>query len=157
MASWSTVGWSSSTSSNWQALRALSGRERALLAAATLLLPCTTAGLKLFGYRRVDRLSRRVACLGPPPAPAEREVAIKTDRMVKAAAARLPVPSACLSRSMVLRTLLRAQGVESELRIGVRRGLRDLQAHAWVEHDGRPLNDAEDVARRFPTLPLPPM
>jgi len=79
-----------------------------------------------------------------------------TDDLVQLAVRRLPLASACLSRSLVLWALLRAQGVDSELRFGVRRVGDDLEAHAWVEHQGRPLNDAGDVDLHFGTVPLPP-
>jgi hypothetical protein len=75
--------------------------------------------------------------------------------MVKVAAARLPVPTSCLSRSVVLWALLRAQGVDATLRFGVRRAGEGIDAHAWVEYHDRPLNDADDVGRRFAVLTAP--
>jgi hypothetical protein len=149
------VGSSNSTNTDWRALRALTGRERVLLLAAALLLPCTSVALKTFGYKRVERLSRRVVPFPRQPTD-DTEVATSTDRMVKVVSGRLPFPSACLARSLVLRTLLQAQGVESQLRIGVRREMGEVEAHAWVEHCGHPLSDPEDVGRRFSELALPP-
>jgi len=48
------------------------------------------------------------------------------------------------------------QGIQSDLRFGVRRDSADLEVHAWVEHLGLPLNDSADVAERFKLVPLPP-
>jgi hypothetical protein len=45
---------------------------------------------------------------------------------------------------------LRREGIETVLRVGVNRESGTLHAHAWVEYLGRPLNDADDVALRFP-------
>ena len=36
--------------------------------------------------------------------------------------------------------------------VGVNREGETLRAHAWVEHLGRPLNDADDIALRFPAF-----
>ena len=68
----------------------------------------------------------------------------------------------CLSQSLTLQRLLARHGVAAELRIGARRAGDRLEAHAWVEHQGRPLNDSADVAARFPPFrelhaPLPPL
>jgi hypothetical protein len=54
--------------------------------------------------------------------------------------------------SVVLRALLRHDGIEGELRIGVRSEPSGLAAHAWVEVDGLPVNDAPGIADVF--LPL---
>lgn len=70
-----------------------------------------------------------------------------------AAAARL-VRARCLTRSLVLQTILRRRGLDARLRIGVRRDSGQHRAHAWVEWQGHPLCETDDVARRF--LPLEP-
>jgi drug/metabolite transporter (DMT)-like permease len=57
--------------------------------------------------------------------------------------------ASCLRRSLLLWWLLRHDGIEAVLRVGVNRDGGRLQAHAWVEYLGRPLNDVEDIARRF--------
>jgi hypothetical protein len=58
-------------------------------------------------------------------------------------------PENCLVRSLCLQWLLRRRGVASELRIGARLVGGQLESHAWVEVDGRPVNDAPDVAERY--------
>ena len=47
----------------------------------------------------------------------------------------------CLTRSLALARMLGRRGVATELRIGVRTEEGVLQAHAWIECMGRPLND----------------
>lgn len=52
----------------------------------------------------------------------------------------LPVDSRCLMRALVLLSLLSRRGVAGELVIAARPSEREsLDAHAWVEVDGRPL------------------
>ncbi len=66
------------------------------------------------------------------------------------AAARLLAPwASCLPRSVTLQWLLRRRRMEADLRIGVRKVESGIEAHAWVEHRGRPLNDTSDVHRRY--------
>lgn len=60
----------------------------------------------------------------------------------------------CLPRSLCLQWMLARRGMESRLRIGVRRqGEGTLEAHAWIEDEGGlPLNDTTDVESRFRAL-----
>ena len=50
---------------------------------------------------------------------------------------------------MVLDRMLRQRGVESDLRIGVRLIEGRLEAHAWIEVDGQPLNESAAVTDQF--------
>jgi hypothetical protein len=47
---------------------------------------------------------------------------------------------------------LRRDGIETVVRVGVNRERGTLNAHAWVEYSGRPVNDADDIALRFPAF-----
>jgi hypothetical protein len=59
----------------------------------------------------------------------------------------------CLGRSMTLWFLLRRDGWDPELVLGTAPAAGQLRAHAWVELDGAPLNEAVDPRRRFEPLP----
>lgn len=48
----------------------------------------------------------------------------------------LPGDSRCLTRSLVLMAILARRGIVTELVIGVQTG-EELEAHAWIEHQGR--------------------
>ena len=65
-------------------------------------------------------------------------------RMVDAAVRNVWSGSSCLERSLALWWLLRNQGVACELRIGARKIAGKFEAHAWVEHDGIPLNERQE-------------
>ncbi len=54
--------------------------------------------------------------------------------MVNIAALRGPFRPTCLERSLVLWWLLQRDGIQSDLRIGVRKDEGELKAHAWVEY-----------------------
>jgi hypothetical protein len=56
----------------------------------------------------------------------------------------------CLHRSAVLTRLLRRQGMNAELVIASRR--LPFQAHAWVEVEGRVVNEQPDVHEKYVVL-----
>jgi len=130
---------------------ALPAAERLVLLRAAFWLPVTVLALKLRG------MGREVLAAPPAVRPPSGAVAPARIAHLVAIAARHGLARGnCLSQSLTLSRLLRAHGHGGQLRIGARRGATGLEAHAWVEHDGRPLNDAADVAQRyvpFPTLP----
>jgi hypothetical protein len=45
--------------------------------------------------------------------------------------------------------LLRREGIAGDLRIGARKVDGKLDAHAWVELNGRAIDDGDDAPRRF--------
>jgi len=134
-------------------LRALTFAEKRLLALSLLATPVVSSSLALFGYRRT------LAALSRWTQPHPRPFADESDRLSRAtSAARIvtiaagsgPVRATCLRRSLLLWWLLRREGIETVVKVGVQRGVGGaLDAHAWVEYRGRPLNDTDDVAERF--------
>jgi hypothetical protein len=65
-------------------------------------------------------------------------------------AGRRLVGARCLGRSLVLWFLLRRRGVDARVVVGAQAvDAGTLPAHAWVEVDGVPVNDATDVGERF--------
>lgn len=72
---------------------------------------------------------------------ADRDATVAAARLGRAVALTLtflPTDTRCLTRSLVLTTLLARRGISSSLVIGVRTEPR-FAAHAWVERDGYPL------------------
>ena len=125
-------------------LKAMTWRERALLAQATALLPMA----KLAG----DTIARYgVTRRSPAEAtdPRAERLARRTARLVALASTALPWHFSCLQRSAVLHLLLRQQRIQADLRIGVRRNEGSFEAHAWVEIAGQPINDAPGIANDF--------
>ena len=132
--------------------------ERGLFLRAILLLALTGMGLRLFSFRRIQ------CWLGPvdvvmgkvtPPIMAAAH-AQQIARIVAAAARYGPYRANCLPTSMVLRYLLLRQGIQADLRVGVRKsGGERLDAHAWVEHAGQPLIDRADIHQRYAPFDQP--
>lgn len=70
-------------------------------------------------------------------------------------AGRSVVGARCLGRSLVLWFLLRRRGIDAELVLGaVANGTSEFLAHAWVEVDGKPVNDTPDVRERYGSFGL---
>jgi hypothetical protein len=107
--------------------------------------------LRVLGFRRTSALlgkvsgtvSRRNRCLTP----FARAEAVA--RRVEAAAAAGPLPVGCLPRALVVQTILAREGIDTAVRIGVRRDGGTLKAHAWVEHERLPVAEPEGVVAGF--------
>jgi len=143
------MGSSSTRESDWRTFVRLPPSQRRTVVVATLLLPPVTVLLKTVGYRRV----KRWLGLLPVPTRAGTDDTLETARMlsgaVRVAGNRNPLPSTCLSRSLVVWLLLRRWGIKGDIRLGVAKTGRGVAAHAWVEHVGVPLTDTPDVAKRY--------
>ena len=122
---------------------ALSAVDRRLLLEAMIVLPSVGIGLRWFGMNRLFGLMRAVAGwrAGSALAPDPQAEALRARRLLGAAARNGLYAGNCLSRSATFWWLLRSRGVQSELRIGVRKRNGEFDAHAWVECDGIVLND----------------
>ena len=137
----------------WRKFIGLSARERLLLSQSLVLLPFAALALRVMGLRNYQRLMERFSRRSKADVARDerklRDQARKTARMVEAAGRYGPYRAKCLPKSLTLWWLLRRQGVESQVRFGARKNDRRMEAHAWVEFEGRPLNDSTDVSERF--------
>ena len=116
--------------------------------AAFLGLLITDAVLQLLGFSRFHALVRRLPARsveGAGMARAQRIV-----RSVDQASAFYFKRAWCLQRSAVTVVLLRLAGLPARLVIGIQR--IPFYAHAWVELDGRVVNDQPAVQRTFEVL-----
>lgn len=120
---------------------ALAPAERRAFLQACGWIWASRARLRISGLARTLRAWRRPAQAGASwPAAA---------RWIGVASRYCPGGANCLVRSVALYGVLRRTGVAAELRIGVGQTTPLLEAHAWVEVDGAPVNDAADVGVRY--------
>jgi Transglutaminase-like superfamily len=139
-----------------QTWQSLSKSDRALLINALLLLPVVATSLKTVGLRRTQSWLTRNS-VEPTVRPTEQTRAnVRRAAQMLAVACRLhPLRSSCLPRTIVLWSLLRRRGIETDIRIGVRSdSKKEFQAHAWIEWNDEVLNDDDDVATQY--LPFDP-
>ena len=132
--------------------RRLSADERATFLHALFLVPAMHVIVRVVGYNRlqgwVANTPPRVRRPDLPTAHAVRTCVVSISRVKRLSPAR----GNCLSQSLALSRLMRARGLDPTLRLGVRLTDAKFDAHAWVEYDGRVLNDTQDVHTRFTPL-----
>lgn len=131
---------------------ALSAVDRRLLIEAWLTLLSVRLRLSLHRlFRRSENLLARQGAPGMRP-PAEAALPARLSKIVAIAARNHLSAMSCLPRALALRTMLARRGVESTLRIGVRKTPDGLEGHAWLEIDRCVVDDVPDVATRFVPL-----
>lgn len=90
----------------------------------------------------IEEVMARLRAAGSPRSPAHDAAALEEARRLGGAVVRtlrfLPGDTRCLRRSLVTVRLLARRGIAARLVIGARTG-PDFLAHAWVEHDGKPV------------------
>ncbi|MBE2262957.1 MAG: lasso peptide biosynthesis B2 protein [Burkholderiaceae bacterium] len=121
-----------------------------------LLLPLIDVSLRRSGLastrRRLKRFSRSIAL--PSEVGKERaSLAPRIARAVSIAGRRSLWPTSCLRQALLLQVLLARQGMDSQLRIGVRNSPDEgFGAHAWVERDGQVLIGGEHASQQYAAL-----
>lgn len=131
---------------------ALETSERWMFLKVVGMLPFTTLGLRLFGVNRCYAGLKRLAKRRSYDVILPEESANYAQRirlLMRLVRQHAPYRGTCLSRSLSLWWLLRRQGIESQLRIGVRKNEGRFEAHAWLEYQGYPLNAGGKVHQRF--------
>jgi len=77
---------------------------------------------------------------------------VRLHRLVAVAAGHHLCPMRCLQRTLALQWLLGRSGIQTQLRIGVRKEAGDFGAHAWLECDGEPIGEPEPTTLGFVSL-----
>ncbi len=125
--------------------RRLSRSEQWLLLEGLFLLFATAVVLKYTPANWFQRAGEGTAEVKPEALEQARAIA----RIVQAAAKNGLYRANCLQESLALWWLLERRGIRSSLQIGVRKTGDRLEAHAWVQYGGRPLNENDSVNARF--------
>jgi len=130
--------------------RTLGRAEKLLFLRAFFLLRFLSLSLRLAGFRRTrEFLSRRLPRASGGPQSESPEAPAAATRIVRAAAHNGPGAPTCLAESLALWWLLGREGCAAELRIGIRKLAGTFEAHAWVECNGKVLNDAGETHRHY--------
>ncbi len=131
----------------------LQSDESTALHGAVVSLTVAVLALRLLGLKRTLEL------LGRAPHGRGREdnspQILANETRAVARAARATGMGTCLSKSLALCLRLRRRGIDTRLRIGVRKGDGGLSAHAWLEYEGRAIDGQHGVAGSY--LAFPPI
>lgn len=121
----------------------LPAREWLLLMQAGGWLAIVALGLRLMAVKRlIAFLKGRVRATDSAHPAAPHTGGLAPDRvafLVERAARAYPFAPTCLEKALVLYALLKRRGVDVKLIIGATKTDRKLDAHAWLEHQGRVL------------------
>ncbi len=130
----------------------LTSSDRHLLVFAAVLLGAIRAGLRVLPFRIVLRLLARAT---KPSAHRQKPDPPSEDRLIWAvtmASRYMPGTGTCLTQALAAQVMLACRGHPSRLHIGVSGTVRHrLEAHAWVESQGRAVVGGPDH-RRFTPL-----
>jgi len=129
----------------------LSAVEKALLTRAFFWVGLLRLALFALPFQRILRLTERM-----PPSQSHQvkddEEWVQKVAWAVTVAGRWIVPDRpCLTQALAARIILRRRGVDTILRIGVKKEDRQLAAHAWLEKGGRVIVGGE----RSPNLYVP--
>lgn len=139
----------------WRQWAQLDVQQQKLFLSALLLLPVMGALLRAFRYRDIYRRLKIFVPLRERTNQIDvLSRGIETAAIVEIAARRRVAKTTCLRRSLVLWVLLRRQGIESDLRLGVHKQHGKLSGHAWVEIAGAVINDEAEVAAQYTVIDL---
>ena len=132
----------------------LTSRERQLFLHALALLSVIRLGLERLSFQNLRRWLARLPLNSRQSAS---PVAIETIVWAVEAASRLqPRGVKCLARALATQYLLAVNGYVAQLRIGVtKEASGNLEAHAWVEYQGKVIIGGLQHLSAF--TPLPPL
>lgn len=111
--------------------------------------------IRVLGFKRTIRMLERFK--KPVQVPSVPEETILTDRyttIFNRIKEHRSFRGRCLSQSLAMQFLLQRKGIMTELKIGVIMRSGAIDAHAWLEKDGRVLNDHPAVIAQYTILPL---
>jgi Transglutaminase-like superfamily len=125
----------------------MSGSDRVQLLQVFLLLLGVRLGLGLLPFRVVLQQVQRLGASRSPVQPIGHTV-----WLVNASSRYMPGGVKCLARALTTQLLLTRQGYAPDLRIGVAKAVTgDLEAHAWIEYQGRVvIGHLNDLSRYVP-------
>jgi hypothetical protein len=116
----------------------LSRAERRLTVKVAVLLGMVGLALRLLPFRTILNLLDRTPRPTPLPQAVPPIVAEPITRAVVRAARYVLGSRPCLAQALTTQLLLRREGWPARVHVGVARGDRgEVQAHAWVESEGK--------------------
>ena len=118
---------------------ARSWTDRLLLIRAFVLVSAVRIGLGVLPYRTVHRLAECPVAPRAMTPGEERQSLRRIVGAVEAMSRRLLGDKPCLTQALAAQRILRQEGIDSTLRIGVAKDGQELLAHAWLERGDRVL------------------
>jgi hypothetical protein len=145
------MDWFRSAISRARKFAAVDRQTKFLIVSAMSLLWFVRIGLRVVSLRTVQSVTRRLGRAKPVARP--RYGAGQISELVARCAVYVPGAN-CLPQALTADILLRREGYDPILKIGVARGAQgEFQAHAWVEVQGESYSSGNESTGRFTALP----
>lgn len=132
----------------FQKFRKLNFSEKLLLFELSTILILVRFFIKFFGFNITHKLLKKI-----PLFPIKKEYSDKYFKKIcqftKASSAYLPINTKCLEESISICFILKVRGIDSYLKIGVKKGIDQLNAHAWVEVEDNIINGSSEGDNSF--------
>jgi hypothetical protein len=129
--------------------------DRLLLLVTLGLLAAVRLGLWLFPFRTLLKMLSRLSQPAAQPRPSDPVTLRKIVWAVEVSSRLMPGSVKCLARALTTQVLLSRLDYAADLQIGVAKGARGLEAHAWIECQGQiVIGNLQDLSRfvRLPSL-----
>jgi hypothetical protein len=142
----------------WRTFSSMDRVRKRLLIEALILQPAISCGFKLIGVTRTQSCLRRWASTQTQQELFRLQpkrgitLALWAQRLAKR---KRGGEGTCLIRSLALWATLLRRGVETQLRVGLRSNEGKVEAHAWLEFAGEPINESVGVVRTYQAYPRP--
>jgi hypothetical protein len=128
-------------------------QDRHLFVQAWLLLLAVDLALRMLPFRKVHGW---IESSGPKKKISKAEqteaVILRIRDFVDRAARHHLYGMTCLRRSLALQWLLSRRGLDTRLQFGVRRENGNLQAHAWLEYEGKSIGETRVPEEQYARL-----
>lgn len=138
-----------------QKLRRLSPREHSFLIRAWCALLGIDIALRCLPFTYIASFCRCLRTTGNDENKTSLPTITQLAWLVTVAGRYSPLGTSCLKEALVLSWLMSRRGMATTLRIGVTRCHGNLDAHAWLEHNGRIILGEADADAYAPLSPLP--
>jgi hypothetical protein len=130
----------------------LSGIERGLLLSALFLTAGVRLGLWLLPFQTLRRLLSRKTQTADAQRAGEQPAPERIAWAVRAASRYVP-RATCLTQALAARTLLTRNGYAAQVLFGAAKdGAKRLEAHSWLECQGRVLIGESNLGRYTPLI-----
>ena len=133
----------------------LSLNSKLLYFQTLFLLPIVSLSIRMFGFNHVYRFMLEIK---PDHSHPKRTVLEENDEiieivyMVNRTYWRFFKGITCLPKNLVLWWLLKERGIETRLVIGVKRSTDGIIGHAWIEHNGKLINEKQKVTDEYTVI-----
>lgn len=129
----------------------LNSAERFTIVEALVIPICISLGFRMFGVSRTQAVLRWWARGGKTETlAADLQLEIRNARRAQRIVRQeTGLARNCLVRSLTLWTILLRRGLSTDLRVGFRKSGGQIEGHAWVEHEGVPINEDAGTIRTY--------